>query len=117
VSIIQPRTICSSLGAPSAISFGLERMSRLVIGLSFPAWARLVQCIASGTTWGCVALFDSSVSRKQLMRSSVKVSTHAVCVTGMVTAIGSPFASGATLFDSIGAGVVGCDGLARVLGS
>ena len=116
MSTIQPRTTCSSLGAPSAISFGLEKMSRLMIGSSFPAWGRLVQCIASGATWGCVALFDSE-SRKQLMRSSVKVSTRAVCVTGMVTAMGRPFASGAALSDSIGAGVVGCDGLARVVGS
>jgi hypothetical protein len=117
VLIIQPRTIFSSLGAPSAISFGLERISRLVIGLSFPAWGRLVQCIASGTTWGCVALFDS-VSRKQLMRSSMKVWTRAVCVTGMVTAMGSLLRAGPHCSTgSIGAGAVGCDGLARMLGS
>ena len=75
-----------------------------------------MQCIATGTTWGCLVRF-ASVSRKRLIRSSMKLSTLAVWVTGTQTAIGSACARGSELSDRVGAGVSRCEGLWSDLGS
>jgi hypothetical protein len=54
--------------------------------------------------------------QKQLIRSLIKHSTLAVCVTGTRIARGRALASGTVLRDSMGSGVFGCDGLLKSLG-
>ena len=62
-------------------------------------------CAVAALTQGCVALF-SSVSRKEMIRSQVQLSTLGACFIGAILARGGAFASGAVLGDSFGAGIL-----------